>query len=829
MKKLIFVLLSIVYFSAFAQNTKLSTKEFLRDFFANPVAITISDALTYSTQVSYSDANSVMGKINGYSESEFIVVNNNGTANGFIIISKKEDIAFKIESTENADVHFNKASVHSLLCTEYGNENPFPQNSETNTPTLEEITVPILQSQPGAKAVVFLDFDGHATPNGKLWNNGSGFYSTTSSFTSTQIRAIWANIAEDYAPFNINITTDSTLYTAAPGYNRMRVVFSPTTSWYSGYSGGVAYKGTFNYYIYDIPCFIFTGNLSYSSIYCAEAASHEIGHTLGLSHDGNSYTGYYSGHNGWNPIMGTAYDYSVSQFSKGEYSDANNLEDDIQIITNTLFDGMKSDDYGNTILAAQELIYTTAADVATIAAASNKGLINTAVDKDVFHFTTTGGIVNLLFKPSGEQRVNLDIQLKLFNNQGSLINTYTTDHFLIKSGVTINTTLTAGSYYIEVDGIGTGDPITGWSDYNSMGPYEISGTFPSAQSFNYDVAINSISGIPASGCGSSISPVITIQNLGMQTLNNVQVQVYLNAVLTQTFTHNTSLVNNASENITLSNIGISVFGSNIINVVLSNPNGNSDQSSNNNSLSNTFSINDGNSLTFNISTASLNSNISWNISENGSPVVSSAAVGSTINGNFTSQNFCLANNACYDFTLSNAFISDVCAPYLPWNASTVYQVGDRLVYLGNLYEVIITVWGGNPINFPQYYTNISACTAANGSDYFELIDNNTQATLATSTLTNYTSPANHSFCLGVATSTEKAKENVFYFYPNPVENQIVYFNQSIEKVNLFDVNGKLILSESNSIQMTVNTISEGIYFLQFISNGSTQTSKLIVQ
>ena len=45
--------------------------------------------------------------------------------------------------------------------------------------------------------------------------------------------------------------------------------------------------------------------------YIAEAISHEAGHNMGLSHDGNATTGYYSGQGsgatGWAPIMGVGY------------------------------------------------------------------------------------------------------------------------------------------------------------------------------------------------------------------------------------------------------------------------------------------------------------------------------------------------------------------------------------------------------------------------------------------------------------------------------------------------------------------------------------------
>ena len=47
--------------------------------------------------------------------------------------------------------------------------------------------------------------------------------------------------------------------------------------------------------------------------------------------------GYYTGHGvapvDWGPIMGVGYYSDVTQWSKGEYSGANNTEDDLQKIT----------------------------------------------------------------------------------------------------------------------------------------------------------------------------------------------------------------------------------------------------------------------------------------------------------------------------------------------------------------------------------------------------------------------------------------------------------------------------------------------------------------
>ena len=76
-----------------------------------------------------------------------------------------------------------------------------------------------------------------------------------------------------------------------------------------------------------------------------------MGHNLSLSHDGTPTSAYYGGHGSeetsWGPLMGTGYNRNVSQWSKGEYSGANNQEDDIQLIGSRLL--MRGDDHGNTL------------------------------------------------------------------------------------------------------------------------------------------------------------------------------------------------------------------------------------------------------------------------------------------------------------------------------------------------------------------------------------------------------------------------------------------------------------------------------------------------
>ncbi len=75
--------------------------------------------------------------------------------------------------------------------------------------------VPLLSSYPSATAVIFLDFDGQTVDN-TSWNTSGPIYCGASGLTNSQITEIFNRVSEDYRPFNINITTDSTIFFAAP-------------------------------------------------------------------------------------------------------------------------------------------------------------------------------------------------------------------------------------------------------------------------------------------------------------------------------------------------------------------------------------------------------------------------------------------------------------------------------------------------------------------------------------------------------------------------------------------------------------------------------------
>jgi hypothetical protein len=135
----------------------------------------------------------------------------------------------------------------------------------------------------------------------------------------------------------------------------------------------------------------------------AEAASHEAGHNLGLSHNGWSvgarYQGHGSGATGWAPIMGVGYYKELVQWSKGEYTPANNAEDDFAVIG--LYGGpLRRDDHADTDATATLLKAIPSGPQTQL---KGKGVISTAKDQDVFRFKAGTDPASIRVKPPKAQ------------------------------------------------------------------------------------------------------------------------------------------------------------------------------------------------------------------------------------------------------------------------------------------------------------------------------------------------------------------------------------------------------------------------------------------
>lgn len=334
-------------------------------------------------------------------------------------------------------------------------------------------SLPLLNSYSSASATIYLDFDGYNV-NSAYWNSGTPFTCAPAGMTDAQITEVFNRVAEDYRPFNINITTDENTFLAAPLSARIRVVVTPTSSWFTGV-GGVSFIGSFKWGD-DTPAFVFSDRLGPKNAkMVAECCSHESGHTVGLSHqskyDGTcNLTATYndgagSGEASWAPIMGNSYYRNMSGWNNGPtpYGCAN-TQDNLSIITSQNGFTYRTDDYSNDINTTPQVI--------TLAGAVVPGIISTNTDKDAFKFNLAqNSIIHIDVQPfsvdANYQGANLDVKVSLYNASKVLIRTYDPSAAM---NVAIDTVLNTGDYYILVDGAGNSNV----DDYGSLGSYSIS-------------------------------------------------------------------------------------------------------------------------------------------------------------------------------------------------------------------------------------------------------------------------------------------------------------------------------------------------------------------
>ncbi|QYF95010.1 PKD domain-containing protein [Massilia sp. PAMC28688] len=392
-----------------------------------------------------------------------------------------------------------------------------------------------LHSRPFSKRKIYLDFNGH-TVTGTAWNSAygtdpiiavpydtDGVPGTFSAAELTAIQNIWRRVSEDFAAFDVDVTTQepaADLMTRSSGaddtFGTRALITRNFTAALGGDCGcgGFAYVGVFdNVGNYHKPAFVFYDMLG-GEKNIAEATSHEVGHNLGLGHDGAAGTGYYGGHGsldtGWAPIMGVGYYRWLVQFSKGEYAGANNQEDDYAVMaSNGVL--VAPDDFGNTKASAAVLAPTLENGINVHDA---QGVINSPTDIDSFKLHAGAGTINIDARPFNKSP-NADLLVLVRDAAHAIVASANPADFL--NGV-ISLNRPAGTYWVSVQGTGKGDPATtGYSSYGSLGRYSLRVTAPVPTASGIPQAI-----VSASATSATASATITFSG----TASNGAITVY---------------------------------------------------------------------------------------------------------------------------------------------------------------------------------------------------------------------------------------------------------------------------------------------------------------
>lgn len=290
----------------------------------------------------------------------------------------------------------------------------------------------------------------------------------------TIIQLAWQALAEDFRPFDIDVTTEE------PPIEDLKKTSEADTRWgircvvnHRTYDYSWAYVGSFNS-PFDVEMFAWTGDfpgdIAETWLWLADSVNHEAGHALGLQHHGTTagveyYPGHGEGDVAWSPIMGWT-NYGLSQWSKGEYALANNsAQDDLQVITTQNGFGFREDDHGQTLDLAGALDFE----------GSSVGIIERPDDLDGFTMDLPSPGRFLVQATTDDLNPNLDIALTLMDEAGEVRATANPDEAL---NAELDLTLDAGRYLLLVDGVGRGAvEEDGYSDYGSLGLYTLVASF----------------------------------------------------------------------------------------------------------------------------------------------------------------------------------------------------------------------------------------------------------------------------------------------------------------------------------------------------------------
>jgi serralysin len=343
-----------------------------------------------------------------------------------------------------------------------------------------------LHSNPTASKVIYLDFDGHSV----IWRGADWVYvpfsmddddSTFSDTELTVIQLAWQSISEDFLPFDLDVTTEY------PGQDALMNTGGGDTEWgiravvsHNDGSASWAYVGSFSD-SEDTELYAFAGNylddMYETWLWISDSVNHEAGHALGLGHDGittvpgeDYYTGHGEGITAWAPIMGWT-NYGISQWSKGEYTNADNQEDDLAIITSQNGFTYRLDDHGSTLETATNVVLDVTLEDDFFLPSEVEGIITETADIDFFSFTTTQDANRTIDISPDSINPNIDIEAHLYDASGNILASSNPADSL---GAGFSLFLTTGDYYLSIDGVGYDDPDSdGYSDYASLGYYSV--------------------------------------------------------------------------------------------------------------------------------------------------------------------------------------------------------------------------------------------------------------------------------------------------------------------------------------------------------------------
>ncbi len=329
-------------------------------------------------------------------------------------------------------------------------------------------------------------------------------------------------------------------------------------------------------------------------------------------------------------------------------------------------------------------------------------------------------------------------------------------------------------------------------------------------------------------CGSNTDIEVTFRNYGNVPLTSLDINYSINGGTTQNYAWSGNLPSAGTETITISNVAFTPAANNTINVSTSNPNGNTDQNTNNDNSSVTFNqflaagqVQSGvmpGTVTIDVTTDQYaNSENGWELKDESGNVVASAPIGSlTASSVQPSVTANLDPNKCYSFIFVDTYGDGICCTY----GQGSYTVTDA--------SGTIIAGGGSAMSFSNFYDK---------EDYFET--NGTGPAASWNCIVGNTDPCvdpgdgsgqytSYSQCVASCVpSSVDEKINGISIYPNPADN-IISIDGKYITLDIYDVFGKLVYTTKNDKTINTTLLQNGVYFIDADTENGNLVKKIII-
>ena len=327
-------------------------------------------------------------------------------------------------------------------------------------------------------------------------------------------------------------------------------------------------------------------------------------------------------------------------------------------------------------------------------------------------------------------------------------------------------------------------------------------------------------------CGSNTDIEVTFRNYGNVPLTSLDINYSINGGTTQTYAWSGNLPSAGTETITIPNVSFTPAANNTVNVSTSNPNGNTDQNTNNDNSSVTFNqflaagqVQSGvmaGTVTIDVTTDQYgNSENGWELKDESGNVVASAPIGSLTQSSV--QPTVTANldpNKCYSFIFVDTYGDGICCTY----GQGSYTVTDA--------NGTVIAGGGSAMSFSNFFDK---------EDYFETNGTGPAASWDCDGQGNCFDPGtgNGAFITlsscqaSCIVSSVNEKINGISIYPNPADN-IISIDGKYITLDIYDVFGKLVYTTKNDKTINTTLLQNGVYFIDADTENGNVVKKIII-